>query len=121
MATVLGPQRRAAIGRELTKRFETTYDGSLAELRQQAERDADMARGEIVIVVAGSSAAASSVVTLNAEQVLRALLADLPPSQAAKIAARITGEKRAELYEKAMQLAKLRDPRAGGDPSDGAG
>ena len=105
MIAVLGPQRRAAISRELTKRFETTYDGTLAELRQQAERDADMARGEIVIVVAGSSAAASNAVSLNAEQVLRALLADLPPSQAAKIAARITGEKRAELYEKAMQLA----------------
>jgi 16S rRNA (cytidine1402-2'-O)-methyltransferase len=109
MVVVLGAQRRATVSRELTKKFETTYGGTLAELRQQAGHDAAMARGEIVIVVAGSASGASNAVSLNAEQVLRALLADLPPSQAAKIAARITGEKRNELYEKALQLADRKD------------
>jgi 16S rRNA (cytidine1402-2'-O)-methyltransferase len=111
MVAVFGADRRAAIARELTKRFETTYQGSIADLRQQAEHDADMSRGEIVIVVAGSSSPAPTEVTLNADQVLRALLVDLPPSQAAKIAARITGEKRADLYEKALQLDGRKDAK----------
>ena len=103
MAAVLGAQRRASISREITKRFETTYGGTLAELQDKAQHDADMSRGEIVIIIEGSSAPASATVSLNAEQVLRALLVDLPPSQAAKIAARITGEKRSELYDKAIK------------------
>lgn len=103
MAAVLGAQRRASISREITKRFETTYGGTLAELQEKAQHDADMSRGELVIVVEGSSVPAAAALSLNAEQVLRALLVDLPPSQAAKIAARITGEKRSELYDKAIK------------------
>lgn len=103
MSAIFGADRRATISRELTKRFETTYDGTLEELAQAAGRDENMSRGEIVIVVAGAAVAAPAA-SLNAEQVLRALLTDLPPSQAAKIAARITGEKRAELYEMAIRM-----------------
>lgn len=104
MQAVFGSQRPAAISRELTKRFETTYSGSLADLVQAAQRDENMSRGEIVIVVAGSSAPPLDAVALNAEQLLRALLDELSPAQAAKIAARVTGAKRAELYEIAVRL-----------------
>lgn len=104
MGAVLGPQRAASISRELTKRFETTYSGTLAELAQAAQRDENMSRGEIVIVVAGSSAPPQDAVALNAEQLLRALLDELSPAQAAKIAARVTGAKRSELYEVAVRL-----------------
>ena len=67
-----------------------------------------MTRGEIVVVVSGSEAAPSASLAFDAEQLLRALLEDLPPSQAAKIAARITGEKRSDLYEKAMSVKTQR-------------
>jgi 16S rRNA (cytidine1402-2'-O)-methyltransferase len=106
LAAEFGADRMASVSRELTKRFETNYHGTLAHLTDSASRDADMSRGEIVIIVSGRPpAAALTQQTLNAEQVLRALLEDLPPSQAAKIAARITGEKRSELYARAVQLA----------------
>lgn len=110
LAVVFGAERRASLSREITKRFETTYGGTLGQLQAEAAQDADMVRGEIVIVVAGAATAVSDAVSLNAEQVLRALLIDLPPSQAAKIAARITGEKRSELYERAMKMS----PKAAG-------
>ena len=78
----------------------------LQELRDRAETDADMSRGEIVvIVVGGARRRASARSSLDAEQVLRALLEELPPAQAAKIAARLTGAKRAELYEQAIRLS----------------
>ncbi|MFC4375612.1 16S rRNA (cytidine(1402)-2'-O)-methyltransferase [Nocardia halotolerans] len=49
--TVLGPNRRAAICRELTKTYEEVVRGTLGEL---AEWAADGARGEITVVLEGS-------------------------------------------------------------------
>ena len=105
LASVLGAQRPASVSRELTKRFETTYSGSLSELADLATRDENFARGEIVIVVAGATHQESDAVALDAEQLLRALLEELSPAQAAKIAAKISGAKRNDLYSLALRLS----------------
>jgi 16S rRNA (cytidine1402-2'-O)-methyltransferase len=102
LATALGEDRPAAVARELTKKFETVYRGSLASLARRASTDADMARGEMVIVVQGAEA--TTVADVDADRVLRVLLAELPVSQAAKLAAQITGHPRKELYERALRL-----------------
>lgn len=102
LAAIFGADRRAVICRELTKQHETSYSETLAELHARAGSDSDMSRGEIVIVVAGSPLRQSAA-EIDSERLLHALLEDLSPSQAAKIAARITGAKRSDLYDKAMQ------------------
>lgn len=102
MSAIFGPERRALLARELTKLHETSYRGTLAELAERARHDADMSRGEIVLVVAG--AAVESTTPADVERVLRVLLEELSPAQAAKLAARLTGAKRAELYDLAMEL-----------------
>lgn len=106
MSFVFGADRRATISRELTKRFETTYAGSLGELLEAARSDENMSRGEIVIVVAGAAKTQQESVSLDAQQLLRALLQELPAAQAAKVAAKITGVKRSELYELAVRAGK---------------
>lgn len=53
LASGLGPLRRAAVCRELTKTYEEVRRGSLAELAEWAHGDV---RGEITLVVAGASA-----------------------------------------------------------------
>jgi 16S rRNA (cytidine1402-2'-O)-methyltransferase len=109
MSTELGAERAASVSRELTKRFETTYTGTLAQLSEIAEKNADMSRGEIVLVVSGNPVEVSAQ-SFNADQLLRTLLEELPPSQAAKVAAKLTGEKRSDLYARATQLSgKRRD------------
>lgn len=105
LAAEFGAERTASVSRELTKRFESTYNGTLAQLCEIAEKNADMSRGELVIIVSGNPAAPSSAQALNADQLLRALAEELAPSQAAKIAAKLTGEKRSDLYARAMQLS----------------
>jgi 16S rRNA (cytidine1402-2'-O)-methyltransferase len=102
LARIFGAERRASISRELTKRFETTYSGTLAQLNEAAERDSDMTRGEIVIVVSGAPST-SATLELDSDALLRALLEDLSPSQAAKVAAHVTGRKRSDLYEAALR------------------
>ena len=103
LVQVFGADRRAAIVREITKKFESAYRGTLGALAQRAASDPDMSRGEIVLVVngAGPPPTASDV---EADGLLRALLAELPVSQAARIAARISGRPRKELYDRALAL-----------------
>lgn len=58
MADAFGPQRPAAVCRELTKTYEEVRRGCLAELADWA---AEGVRGEITVVVAGATARAASV------------------------------------------------------------
>jgi 16S rRNA (cytidine1402-2'-O)-methyltransferase len=103
MARIFGAERSASISRELTKRFETTYSGTLAQLSDAAERDSDMSRGEIVIIASGAPST-STALELDSNALLRALLEELSPSQAAKVAAHVTGLKRSDLYDTALKL-----------------
>jgi len=58
MAEAFGPDRRAAVCRELTKTYEEVRRGTLPELVEWA---AENARGEITVVVAGLRGAATEV------------------------------------------------------------
>ncbi len=53
LRAVCGPERSACIARELSKVHETLYRGTLEELSARLQGDAHMAKGEIVVVVAG--------------------------------------------------------------------
>ena len=103
LAGSFGAERPAAVARELTKKFETVYRGTLGSLVQQAASDADMSRGEIVLVVQGAARRAAAD-DADADRVLRVLLDELPVSQAARIAAQLTGRPRKDLYERALRL-----------------
>jgi 16S rRNA (cytidine1402-2'-O)-methyltransferase len=103
MLTVLGGERRIAVCRELTKLHEASYYGDLATLAARAIEDHSLSRGELVFVVAGAEPVTESALSVDAEQLLSILLEELPTSQAAKLASRITGQDRAALYELAVQ------------------
>jgi 16S rRNA (cytidine1402-2'-O)-methyltransferase len=103
LAAVFGEDRPAAVARELTKKFETVYRDSLGALARRAATDPDMARGEIVVVVQGA-ARTPEAGDGEADRVLRVLLDDLPVSQAARLAAQLTGRTRKEMYERALRM-----------------
>jgi 16S rRNA (cytidine1402-2'-O)-methyltransferase len=105
LAQIFGAERTAVITRELTKVHETVYRGALGSLAQQAQTDADLARGEITLVVSGADERSSE--SDNAELLGRALpllLAELPPPRAAAIAAQLAGVRRSVAYEMALRL-----------------
>jgi 16S rRNA (cytidine1402-2'-O)-methyltransferase len=100
MAEVFG-DRQASVSLELTKRFERTFRGTLAEL---AEKFAgEETKGEAVIVVAGAAEpSAPSVEDWHAA--LSEAMADQPMRSAVdEIAARY-GLKRKEVYDAALAL-----------------
>jgi 16S rRNA (cytidine1402-2'-O)-methyltransferase len=107
LAAGFGSERRAAVARELTKVFETVYRGTLAQLATQARSDANFSRGEITVVVEGAArAAAGDASGALLDSTLTVLLAELAPSKAASLAARLTGAKRNDAYARALELAK---------------
>jgi 16S rRNA (cytidine1402-2'-O)-methyltransferase len=98
MTTILGAEREATLARELTKTFETLKRLPLGELTDWVAGDSYQQKGEIVLVVAGFRSAAKEV-TPEARQWLERLALDLPPRQAAKIVAEMTGINTRVLYE----------------------
>ncbi len=103
MLSAFGGARQAAIAREMTKMHETLYRGSLDALVAAAAGDPDMARGEIVIVVAGAECTEKEV-DEEGEALLRVLLSELPLKQAVDLAARASGAPRNALYQKALAI-----------------
>jgi 16S rRNA (cytidine1402-2'-O)-methyltransferase len=110
LAAACGPGRRACVARELTKRFETFYRGTLGELAARAGSDADMARGESVIIVEGAPPAEPGAAELD--KMLAVLLRHLPPSAAAAAAASLAGVRRADAYARALVLTRGDDDAA---------
>jgi 16S rRNA (cytidine1402-2'-O)-methyltransferase len=104
LALAFGGERRAVLARELTKVHESIYRDTLAGLAQRATQDADMARGEITLVIAGSEAASAGDAALLA-RALPLLLRSLPPARAAAIGAQLSGVPRPLAYELAQRLA----------------
>mgnify|MGYP003483492531 FL=1 len=103
MAAVFGATREAVYARELTKQFETVRHATLGELARWVAEDANQQRGEIVVLVHGAAPAAAET-SDDAARILRILIKELPVSQAAALAAEITGQKKNQLYELALQL-----------------
>jgi 16S rRNA (cytidine1402-2'-O)-methyltransferase len=101
-----GGVRELVIARELTKKFETIARVALADALSWLDADANRERGEFVLVV--DQPARDEVVTpapgLDLRKLLRALVEELPPARAARVAAAATGLPRAELYAQAMAL-----------------
>jgi len=109
LAQILGPERLVFLARELTKRFEQSVRLPASELPAWLAADANRLRGEFVIAVAGAPARAEAT-SLDARQLLLALLTELPPAKAARLAATLTGEKRQTLYQWAIEAGGLPSP-----------
>ncbi|OZM73510.1 16S rRNA (cytidine(1402)-2'-O)-methyltransferase [Amycolatopsis antarctica] len=102
---VLGPARRAAVCRELTKTYEECRRGTLAELAAWA---AEGVRGEITVVLDGAAPPEVRVADLVAEVRSRADAGERLKSAAAEVA-EATGVSKKELYD-AVLLARKDSP-----------
>ena len=119
MAAILG-DRPAVVARELTKKFETFYRGSLPDLAERLSGEA--VRGEVVVLVEAGAADATSVPPGDIDDALALALKRLPVKEAAQILARATGLPRRALYQRALALSDAVEDarRTGAIEEDGA-
>jgi len=99
-----GSARPVFIGRELTKMHEQCIQGTLGEIRAQLLDGTIIQKGEFVIVVSGTLETRAS--SVNFDALLNELSGKLPDKEIAKAIARATGEKRNDLYQRLLELAK---------------
>lgn len=99
--TVFGATRAAAVGRELTKRFEEIRRGSLADLAAHFATTAP--RGEITFLVGPAESQPTDDAELD--RLLTAALAQHSVREASDLVAAATGVARKKVYTAALKLA----------------
>jgi 16S rRNA (cytidine1402-2'-O)-methyltransferase len=102
-----GPEREVAIAREISKKFEEIARLPLGEAPGWLDGAAHREQGEFVLVLAPGEARPAAP-AVDPDKVLALLLESLSPSEAAKLAARITGEPKNALYKKALAVPAAR-------------
>jgi len=104
MLQVFGPYREVVIARELTKMFETVYSAPLLELIEWVRKDSNQQRGEIVLMIKGAETTPTETDNISIDYILITLLAELPLKQAVELAGKITGKRKNEIYQRALEL-----------------
>ncbi|GAA0200342.1 16S rRNA (cytidine(1402)-2'-O)-methyltransferase [Kangiella japonica] len=95
-------ERHIVIARELTKNFETILSGPASIVLEQVNNDSNQQKGEFVVMVEGLSKVNEGL-SIEARSIMTQLLTELPPNKAAKLTAQITGVKKKDLYQWALQ------------------
>jgi len=102
---IFGRDRQMLLAKELTKLHERIESGAIEELVARLGDTDYFEHGEFVCVLAPSALRRTGDDSA-VDALMEALCAELPPAQAARIAARITGRARADLYERAVKLPR---------------
>jgi 16S rRNA (cytidine1402-2'-O)-methyltransferase len=97
LVAIFGSEREAVIGRELTKLFETIIGDSLGSLLEKVQQDENQRKGEFVIIVRGCDDD-TGVALAEGQRLYAKLVEHMKPSQAAKLAAELSGAPRKALY-----------------------
>lgn len=107
LSQILGASRRLVIARELTKLFETIHACELGAAESWLAEDANRVKGEFVLIVEGAAPDRDETLE-RGRRALEILLEELPVKQAAALAARISGARKNELYDLALELKRQR-------------
>lgn len=97
-----GAEREIVVARELTKKFEEVARMKLGDVRAWLEAGPHRQQGEFVLVLGPAKEEAIDPLA-EGKRVLAVLLDSLPASEAARLAARISGAPRKALYRIALE------------------
>jgi 16S rRNA (cytidine1402-2'-O)-methyltransferase len=105
MRDIFGAEREATLLREISKLFETIKWAKLSVLAEWVSTEPHQQKGECVIVVAGHEAVRShDHAQIRIDDLLVSLMSKLSVKDTAQLAAQLTGLKKNELYQRALQI-----------------
>ena len=102
LSEVLGVTRQLVLGRELTKKFETFYRGSLGEVIEQVQSSVDAQKGEFVVLVEGyqekSEDILSALNSISVEAFIKLMRTHVPDKHIAQALAKLTTQSKRDWY-----------------------
>jgi 16S rRNA (cytidine1402-2'-O)-methyltransferase len=100
------PQNTCVIAKELTKLHERFLRGTPVELQAVLEQDSALTKGEFVVLIDNAADPAARQIETEDVEMMRILLQELSVKIAVKVATRLTGKKKNDLYQLALTLQK---------------
>ena len=104
MLEVFGEKRQVCLAKEITKSFETILNDNLVNLIEYLTSDSSNQKGEFVIIISPANKLDLDEAQVQLEKILPILCAEMGASQAAKLAAKITGIDKKHCYQRAINL-----------------
>lgn len=101
---VFGSDRKACLARELTKHYEDIRLDSLGNLLAWLVQTPEKQKGEFVLAIKGANVVDIDPEQLESKRILEILLEQLPTKQASELTAKITGQKKNQLYQTALSI-----------------
>jgi len=103
------PRNPCVVAKELTKLHEQFLRGSAAELLQRFAQDPKLKRGEFVVLIDNSASGEDAALDADDIGMLEILLDEVSVKMAVKIAMRLTGKKKNEIYQQALKLQSKKE------------
>lgn len=101
------------VAKELSKLHEQFLRGRAADILLRLQTEPELLRGEFVVLIDNSARAEAACLNSDEIDVIRLLLAEVSVKTAVKIATRLTGKKKNEIYGMALQISNEMDPQTG--------
>jgi len=100
------PTHKMSIARELTKTYETIATGTVEDIHRLLNSDSNMQRGEFVVLIEGFNKKQHKDDGLSDEdiEILKTLMTECSLKTAVKLAVKLTGQAKKELYKAALGL-----------------
>jgi 16S rRNA (cytidine1402-2'-O)-methyltransferase len=99
IAKAFGTEREIFVAREISKKFESHFLGSLAQVLEWIEADPVQQKGEFVLVLAGCGAdELRNKIERQALDIVELLRGKIPMKQAVTVACEITGARKNTIY-----------------------
>ena len=99
---VVGDNARVTLCRELTKQYEQIWRGDARKAVEAVDSGIVPIRGEFVLLISAPNV--NDSLSADDHRLLEVLLAELPPSRAARVASELTGLDKRVFYELAMDI-----------------
>jgi 16S rRNA (cytidine1402-2'-O)-methyltransferase len=106
LTEVFGSDRRAFVGRELSKLHEQCISATLGDIAFMITEGGIPLKGEFVLVVEGSRNADADTATVEIDRLIEEVAALLPAGQTADLVSSLTGMRRNEVYRRCLALRR---------------
>jgi len=98
---------RIVVAKELTKSFERFLSGTPAEILLVMQQEPALKKGEFVVLIDNPVTMSEKNLSDEDIEILTLLLKELPLKKAVQLSARISGKKKNDIYQQALELNEL--------------